>query len=454
MDFQLTGSLIADLELLLGLGLLLCLFFFLVLRRPIIGLVCFLFLVLTRAHEYIPHAEKFRPSVVVGIVMLAGLFIHLLIYGRAIYFTGAHSLILLTFVAFCWISLFAKGHTLYDYNDRIMIEPLLLAVVAFFGLLNAIRSAKDYRMILLTLSWAAVIICVLTLVQSFITGLLSGKSYAYYGASGTFTRAATVGLNPNDVAFNLTTLLPLIFFLFFQEKRSGILKALRLASILLIVVTVLLTFSRAGLVSLFVALFLIFRKRLGAKYRFGLIALIIGLAFVLPGAFWERLLSTGTIDPTGQGRLIIYQTAVNMIQAHPLTGVGYGQFYYLYSNYGGLIWRYITSHQTYLGIAAETGLISLFIYLCLFGVTFVDLRRIKHQALAAADTWTVQLAEVFTATLILTLVAGITSDRSHDAIVFIMLALAVVLNRTLLRTRMTNEAFDVKMQPKIAHSMS
>jgi hypothetical protein len=61
LDMELTGSVIADVELLLALAALLGLFLLIMVRRPVWGLVSFIFLVLTRVHEYIPGSQAFRP---------------------------------------------------------------------------------------------------------------------------------------------------------------------------------------------------------------------------------------------------------------------------------------------------------------------------------------------------------------------------------------------------------
>jgi O-antigen ligase len=426
---ELTGSFVADLELLLSVGILLCLFLYLVVRLPAIGLACFMFLVLTRAHEYIPHSEVFRPSVLVGMIMLIGLFFHLAVKQQPLYFTGTQSWLFGAFIVLCLILLFFKGQTMYDRSGRLLIEPLLLVGISFFATLNAVRNFRDFQIILITLALIGVTISLLTLVQSFVTGIVHGRGWVYMGEQEKIIRAGSLGIDPNEVAATLATLLPLFFFLFDSENRSALRRLFYLWSIPLAILTIFLTYSRGGFLCFIAALFLIFIKRLQAKYVIGLAVLLILIFVLVPSTFWERLVSTGTTDTTGEGRVLIYQAAINMIQANPLTGIGYGQFYYLFGRYTNLPIQSYSSQNTFFGIAAETGLINLLIFLGLFAVTFLDLRRLKREAAYDKNMWMIKISDALTATLIITLISGLTLDRRMWVLIYIALALVVVLKR-------------------------
>ena len=155
---------------------------------------------------------------------------------------------------------------------------------------------------------------------------------------------------------------------------------------------------------------------------------------VIPGSFWERIASTGTIDTTGTGRLFIYQAALNMVHTHPLTGVGYGQFYYFYRQYGEK-WDSMSPQNTYLSIAAESGIINLSIFIGLIIVTFLDLRQLKCKALYFSDHRMTQLFDAIDASFIITLISGLTLDQSRWILFYILIALVVVLKRIEQRSR-------------------
>lgn len=447
-DITLTGSSIADLELLLGLGVLLCLFFFFAVRRPVIGVVGFIFLVLTRVHEFIPNAHVLRPSIIVGVLMLLGLLFFLYLNRAAVYFSGLQSWILLAFIIFCWTSLFTKAGTVYDAHGRILIEPLLLVLVTFFALQNAVRNFRDFRVVFIALAWCGLTITLLALVQSFITGVAHGRGalWLYQSGEGEVRRVGGLGLHPNDLPVTLAALLPVYFFFLDQEKRSPWLRAMSLVVIPVATLTAFLTYTRGGFLCLAAAFFLIFSKRLNAKYTISFVFLIVIIAVLVPNAFWERLGSTLTTDTTGTGRLFIYQAALNMIQANPFTGVGYGQFYYLYSYYGGQLFDFVSPHSTYLGIAAETGIFNLAIFLSLPLVAFGDLRQLKLKARAGADFRTVQLVDTLKASLIIALISGLTLDQSSWVLFYVCLALVVILKRIYLKNYVP-QAVPIKEKP-------
>lgn|GEM_PF-2685576 len=451
---QLTGSAVADIELLLSLSIILCLFFCLVLRQPVVGLACFIFLVLTRLHEYIPHSEKIRPSVAVGMMVVVGLFFYLLRNKEPLYSGGSQCLLVGVFIFFCCISLLMKGPGLYDLSGHLIIEPLLLIFAAFFITLNAVRSSRDFRIVLATLAWGGLTIALLTLIQSFVTGSLSDRMWAFESEGELYARAGTMGINPNGVAMDLTALLPLLFFLFKYDKPSILWRSFYRLSIFLFVLVTCLTYSRAGFVNLIVIFILISRKRLSSQYVVGLAALMIAILIVVPEAFWERITSTVTTDTTGTGRLIIWQAAVNMIKANPLTGVGFGQFGNSYGQYGGEGWKFIASHNTYLGIAAETGLLNLAVFLGLFLVTFANLRRLKREGLQAANTWTAEISDVLNAGLIIALISGLTGDVTGWILLYIYVALTVVLKRIASPTFAASGLLPATYQRQGVHEMT
>jgi len=445
MGLGFTDNFITDIELLLSVGSLVCLFLYLVIRRPIAGLICFLFLVITRANEYIPQLRVFRPSIGVGIIMLAGLLFFLLANRQPVYFTGPQSLILFVFIAFCWSTLFMTDPAPRDRPIVFFFEPLLLISVSFFATINTVRSMTDLRKVLLILGFTGLAISLLTIVQSFFTGIMSGASYAYESEADLYTRAATAGLGPNGVAFTLVTILPFFFYFVDNEERSILVKRLCIVGIPLAVLTIFLTFSRGGFICLIIAFLLILRRRLNLKYFMGVVVLFLMIAILVPGAFWERVLGTATVDPTGQGRALIWQGALKMIHAHPLTGVGYGQFvneltrYQPYSGPAG-------PHNTFLGIAAETGLINLFIFVSLLFVTFYDLRQLQRNALVFSDTRLAGLSETLKTSLVVAVIFGLTGDQRHTVIFYVCIALVVALKRIWRQSQPTIAADVPKLQ--------
>jgi O-antigen ligase len=100
-------------------------------------------------------------------------------------------------------------------------------------------------------------------------------------------------------------------------------------------------------------------------------------------------------DKTGSGRTIIWSAARRTAAENPITGVGFGSFIYVSEelilntpnidltayNLRGDKTDYV-AHNTYLGTAAELGVVGLFLYLGLLLSTGLTLRRTSLEAFA------------------------------------------------------------------------
>jgi O-antigen ligase len=174
---------------------------------------------------------------------------------------------------------------------------------------------------------------------------------------------------------------------------------------LLLLLAILLAGTRAGwlifaLVSLCMIWMLTRRVRL---FLYGLVmtlsvALVLGYsAYHLSETFAKRAERTSAmlqgdysdIDFALAGRLPIWKTAMNMVQAHPINGVGVRAFRYAYPNYADPNDPWVNSqnqqgashpHQNILEILTETGLIGLTAWL----VGFLFAVRVWKKASAEA----------------------------------------------------------------------
>src|SRR5690606_3043635 len=96
-------------------------------------------------------------------------------------------------------------------------------------------------------------------------------------------------------------------------------------------------------------------------------ALLIAVSGILVGTlFSEQYLHRGGIvnythlaRASDRERLYHQHIAFRMIEKHPLTGVGYGQFSLQAPAFGGNSNNISATHNIYLMLASETGLISL-----------------------------------------------------------------------------------------------
>jgi O-antigen ligase len=164
---------------------------------------------------------------------------------------------------------------------------------------------------------------------------------------------------------------------------------------------VALTFSRAGLVMLCFALVLAwyFVTRMHSFIlMLGSMMLLLTMTFVLPDTFWRR---AGSIVPAIQRQEDTFGTRVRlwrvgwaMVQDRPLTGVGAGNFNIAFPRYGRGEFKFsnFATHNAYVGMAAETGVVGLGLYLVLQLLSIRKARRamlnggLERRVLAAAAT--------------------------------------------------------------------
>jgi len=262
------------------------------------------------------------------------------------------------------LNAFRDAVSIYQFSPLLVIFPVLLSrpdrmdsflrVLVFVIILVALSGIMEYHSI-----------------GSFERTDM-GIGYVYKGRVSGFFR------HPNVLAAFLELGVPLSLALFFRERKIGW-KLLSLAAVLLGILSVLYTFSRGGLLFLFVGLaitlFWRFRRRL-------LIPVLLLVLFVLvllaTSDVFERQMGFFTdpmgslTEPTILHRFITYRGFIHQIMESPVTGVGWGarEFFWgrtmIYS-----FWevRHAVSHKTlkifgglnsmFLNQALKGGIISL-----------------------------------------------------------------------------------------------
>lgn len=182
---------------------------------------------------------------------------------------------------------------------------------------------------------------------------------------------AGLARNPNDLALMINLIIPIALSLLLSSvgalARMGLLAALSLQ-----VVAVILTFSRAGFLTLATTLGLYgFRlvRRSGAGRALvvaGVLGGLLALPF-LPEGYTGRLLTLGAIDsdPTGsaQARWNGTVAAIEHAAEHPILGAGLGMNILVLNESVGATWRAV--HNVYLEYAVDLGLPGLALFVLL-----------------------------------------------------------------------------------------
>jgi len=199
--------------------------------------------------------------------------------------------------------------------------------------------------------------------------------------------------NPNDLAFAVVLSLP--FCLAFLLTSKNILMKLGwLAGMLVMGLTLFMTASRGGFVTLVVAgvvtlwHFGVRGRRLGLIVGSGFTAVLLLVVAGKPllkrmeaiqgGANAQGVGATSAYESYEQRKALMVR-ALQGIEEHPVLGLGVRNF----SVYSG-VW--VDVHMTYLEIAVEGGIPSLILYLMFFGRGFSNLRKLRRRKDLDADT--------------------------------------------------------------------
>lgn len=265
-----------------------------------------------------------------------------------------------------------------------------LKAIAFFWLLGTVITTMERAR---RLAWTLVL-CSIPLastgLHNYVTGtfLSTGvagfhRIYGYKGGSG------LVG-NPNDLALMLNLILPIAGALVLTAKRRGA-WWLAMCAMVLSAATVIVTFSRAGFLTLvtILAMFVVVlarRRSPGAATALMAAALIVPP--LLPAGYLDRLttITDMSADATGsaQGRWRDMKLAIGVVAQNPIMGVGIGQDIVVMNEERGKGWTRV--HNAYLQYAVDLGLpgLVLFVWLhvsCFRSARAVEVRTARDPAL-------------------------------------------------------------------------
>jgi O-antigen ligase len=192
--------------------------------------------------------------------------------------------------------------------------------------------------------------------------------------------AGTIG-EPNQLAAVLVAGVVIALALAVVEKGRPLLRLLLVTAAGLCLLTTFLTLSRAGLIALVVAMIVAvivagrWRAQVFAVAALVITTLLVFFAFIATQHQRDRVSSVGTGSTTG--RSDIWTIGWRMVQAHPVDGVGVGQFqtsavHFLIAP--GTIQRSDliidkpkVAHNIYLHVLAEMGVVGLTAFLLIIG---------------------------------------------------------------------------------------
>jgi len=276
-------------------------------------------------------------------------------------------------------------------------------------------------------------------------------SFAFYGVKSGLAGILTLGrtviktgpggmlADNNDFSLALAMAVPLLFHLGMSEKKP-LFRKVFLVSVPLTVITVGLTHSRGGFLSVAGCIgVLVWRSR----NRVGgiVIGILIALMAVLlaPSSYKERLSTLRNVeqDSSANARFRSWAAGARMAVANPWLGVGLSRFRQVYLDYqpnpnpqelsGKNIY---VAHNSYVQIWAECGSLTLLCYFSLLFLTFVSCWKIRRMAKRRYyASWMINYATAFEASLVAFMIGSTFLNRAHFDLFYHFVAIVAVFEK-------------------------
>jgi O-antigen ligase len=333
--------------------------------RPFVGIHAFMMVMYLA--EPIATESGITGMKVVGSVILAGW-----LFGAAarrrlnIPFNGMMAGMVL-FVGWCWVCVMYAIDVPGALTRTLSFVQLCLSALMFSSIVDDVKRIRSVL--------GAIVLW--TVVTS-IVGI------AFYYRGETNVAIGLVG-NRNLLASYVIGAVPCAYLLH-RITRNALARLLMMISLPILFLTLALTLSRTGIIVMVATLLIIWYRvalERGVLVVGASLVVLLALGFILPDAFYKRL---QTIAPSIEQerdtyglRVRLWQVGLKMIEDRPITGVGPANFMQAHRRYAHgeeILEKELVAHNMYVGIAAEEGLVGLF----LFGLTIVLGLRELHRA--------------------------------------------------------------------------
>lgn len=333
---------------------------------------------------YFPVLEPLRPAMIVAVIGIGAYLVDRFVYGAPMFMRAKELWLIAALVAWAIVTI---PFSISPGDSIAFLFGNYFKTLAIFWLIShtAVTMLR-LRQIAWSLSLMAVGLAILTL-DNYVSGVfidqVGGNKDRVLGNEGALTR------NPNDLALMMNILLPLTMALFLSNGRPAVRIAL-LGMLALECVTIILTFSRAGFLTLGM-IFLIYawkvRRRAERIWMYGILVLALLCLPLLPSSYFERMSTIihTEADATGSAgeRWTDMTIAAGQIVTSPVTGAGVGMNILAMNHARGGEWRPV--HNVFLELALDLGLPGVLLYIWLLVSCLMSTVHVQRRAAEMPD---------------------------------------------------------------------
>jgi putative inorganic carbon (hco3(-)) transporter len=394
---------------------------------PFWALIAFTAVLLFSPQSYFPALTTIRPALLVMMIGAGSYLADRWARGEPI-FEWSRELGLIAGIAV--VAVVTLPFSVWPGGSMAVVADYMKTMTLFLLLSHVVTTTDRLRRMAWMLTWMAVGLGMFA-IYNFLTGAFvdqGANQDRLMGNEGGLTK------NPNDLALMVNMLLPLTVGLFLATKETWQ-RAVLFGAIGIEAVTVVLTYSRGGAVTLATIVLayvwkLRHRPERSVIYA-GLLAAVLALP-LLPSSYFDRMSTITNVeaDRTGsaQERIADMIIAAKTIAANPIIGAGMGMNMLVMREARG---GWLGVHNVYLEHALDLGLIGLALFLVLLWSCIRAIAKVQHDA-QSPDLYF--LAQGLQISLIAYAVAAMFHPVSYQHYFYYIAGLAIAATRIRFRT--------------------
>ena len=392
---------------------------------PFWAVMTFTFILFISPQLHFPTLEPFRIALLTAILALTTYLFDRLTRGQPILMRTREMRIIACLIA--WAILTVPFSNWPGESVSFLLEVYSKTLAIFWLLSHTVNTLARLRRV----AWALTLMTVpmaATALGNFISGTFTSDSTQAVNRIVGYDASLTG--HPNGLALMLNLILPFSVALFLIARKT-VVRAGLLAVIALDVIAVVLTFSRAGFLTMattFTMYLWKLRKRPEGGWAVGALVIALVCLPLLPSSYLDRVstILNKDSDPTGssQERWRDMVAAASLVVQNPIVGAGIGTDVLALNEARGPYW--LDLHNVYLVYAVELGLPGLVLFLmllvaCMKSTMSVQVRSAGVPALRELFC----LAEAIQISLIAFAVAALFDTGAYQLTFYYIAGLAV-----------------------------